>query len=84
MGAADSTRISIKLGAGRIVTRRFYTYDDVASLFAYVKTQLQEEENKNFDLIATFPTRSLMECGFDSSLSEASLLGSQVVLKWLS
>jgi len=82
-GDPMSTRISLKLVNGKTIVRRFRKTDPVEALFALAASQLAEEEqSKVFDIMTTFPVKSLHD-SLASSLEEASLCNSQVAMRWM-
>jgi hypothetical protein len=81
------TKISFRLpfvpAAPSATIRRFSLSSPVEQLYCYVLSLLPEEgqKHKRFDLLSPFPRESLQP-KLSSTIAEAGLAGSQIIMKW--
>lgn len=77
----DAIKISLKLpSGGKPLVHRFYRTDTVRQLYAFV--DVVEGQGRSFDLLSSFPVTSLFD-KMNQTLEEASLAGSQIIMRWL-
>jgi len=79
----NSVKISIRYATnGKAVVRRFHKNDLVKSIFAVLLNDIPEAATREFDVVTSFPTRSLSSI-LETTINEAGLGGSQVIMRWL-
>lgn len=78
----EATSLQFRLPNGERITRRFLKTDLVLSLYDFVKATRSETTKRAFDLRLSFPPKSLQRIT-DMTLSDASLLNSLVLVRWV-
>ena len=79
----DAIKISIKLViGGKAIIRRFNKTDLVQSIFAFIQNIIEETKLREFDVLSSFPSVSLLT-KLNMTVEEASLSGSQVIMRWI-
>jgi hypothetical protein len=78
----NGVKIQIKLGNGKVITRKYNKHDLVKSLFAVAVEADPENATRSFDLVSRFTPFSLLSC-CEKSIDECKLAGSSVLHRWL-
>ena len=79
----EVTKVSIKLANGRSLVRRYRKSDIVRALYAVAQENVPEAKGgRAFDLVTSFPRTSLND-KIDSTLADAGVANSQVIMEWL-
>ena len=80
-GAAESTRLQLRLAEGRPLVRRFLVSDTVADIFKVVLEALPEGREKPFSLQTAFPSLDLRPLAHQT-LEEAQLRNTSIAMRW--
>mmetsp|Transcript_20779 Transcript_20779/g.34355 ORF Transcript_20779/g.34355 Transcript_20779/m.34355 type:complete len:446 (-) Transcript_20779:1461-2798(-) len=81
-GAPNTTQIRVRMFDGKVVNRTFTIGQKVGQLFALVHSNEPSTEMRKFDIMSTYPQRSLQDIQ-DQTLEEAKLLRATLTVKWL-
>ena len=78
----SAIKISIRLGNGKTISRKYNRSDPVRVLFAVACESDAENTKKIFDLISRFPALTLSTC-LDKTLDDCGLAGGSIMHRWL-
>jgi UBX domain len=78
----DAVKISFRQGSGPPIVRRFNKGETVQVLFAFVHSTVPESRDRAFDLMTAYPAKSIKPL-VESTVGEAGLGGSLLMIKWL-
>ncbi|KAF7813001.1 plant UBX domain-containing protein 7 [Senna tora] len=75
-------RIGVRLPDGRRVQRNFFRTDPIQLLWSFCSTQLGEDGTKQFRLTQSIPGSKALDYESKSTLEEAGLINSMILLTW--